>query len=421
MEAEKTTRESAARIVLATVKGDVHDIGKNIVGVVLGCNGYEVIDLGVMVPADRILDTAVEQDCDIVGLSGLITPSLDEMVGVAKEMERRGLRAAAADRRRDDVEAAHGRAHRSGIRAADAPRARRLAGHRRRGRPARRRQAHPPRRGEPRRPGAPSRAPRRARAQAAAVAARGAHAADSDRLARGGPRAAAVHGLAAGGGGDRRPPPLHRLDVLLPRLGAQGAVSGDPRRPREGRGRRAISSPGRASFSTTSSRRVRCRRAGSTASGRRVAEDDDVVLDGGIRFPMLRQQADHADSRPNRSLADFVAPGRGRARRSRRRRSPSRSTAARLLADRFAAEGDDYRAIMVRALADRLAEAFAERLHETRATRVALPGGVTHEGGADRRALPRDPSRVRLSGLPRPLGEADAAHAARRRRGRASS
>src|SRR3990172_11265696 len=66
---------AAGRVLLATVKGDVHDIGKNIVGVVLGCNGYEVIDLGVMVPADRILDVALEQDCDIVGLSGLITPS----------------------------------------------------------------------------------------------------------------------------------------------------------------------------------------------------------------------------------------------------------------------------------------------------------------------------------------------------------
>src|SRR5207253_7259711 len=79
------------KVVLATVKGDVHDIGKNIVGVVLGCNNYEVIDLGVMVPADRILDTALEEGCDVVGLSGLITPSLDEMVNVAKEMERRGL------------------------------------------------------------------------------------------------------------------------------------------------------------------------------------------------------------------------------------------------------------------------------------------------------------------------------------------
>ena len=78
------------RVVTATVKGDVHDIGKNIVGVVLGCNNYEVIDLGVMVPADLILDTAIE-GCDIVGCSGLITPSLDEMVNVAREMERRGM------------------------------------------------------------------------------------------------------------------------------------------------------------------------------------------------------------------------------------------------------------------------------------------------------------------------------------------
>ncbi|HEY5742946.1 MAG TPA: methionine synthase, partial [Terrimicrobiaceae bacterium] len=76
------------RILMATVKGDVHDIGKNIVGVVLGCNNYEVIDLGVMVPCERILETAREKNCDIIGLSGLITPSLDEMIHVAKEMQR---------------------------------------------------------------------------------------------------------------------------------------------------------------------------------------------------------------------------------------------------------------------------------------------------------------------------------------------
>ncbi|WP_298126857.1 methionine synthase [Brevundimonas sp.] len=93
MEAEKAgkPREQAGRILMATVKGDVHDIGKNIVGVVLQCNNYEVIDLGVMVPADRILDAAKEHNVDIIGLSGLITPSLDEMVFVAREMERRGF------------------------------------------------------------------------------------------------------------------------------------------------------------------------------------------------------------------------------------------------------------------------------------------------------------------------------------------
>jgi 5-methyltetrahydrofolate--homocysteine methyltransferase len=94
LEAEKRTnggRQAAAKIVMATVKGDVHDIGKNIVGVVLGCNNYEVIDLGVMVPCDKILKTAREVGADLIGLSGLITPSLDEMVHVAKEMEREGF------------------------------------------------------------------------------------------------------------------------------------------------------------------------------------------------------------------------------------------------------------------------------------------------------------------------------------------
>jgi 5-methyltetrahydrofolate--homocysteine methyltransferase len=85
-------RSMAGKILMATVKGDVHDIGKNIVGVVLACNNYEIIDLGVMVPSEKIIQTAIEEKADIVGLSGLITPSLEEMVHVAKEMERRGLK-----------------------------------------------------------------------------------------------------------------------------------------------------------------------------------------------------------------------------------------------------------------------------------------------------------------------------------------
>ena len=91
IQASKEAGRSNGKIVLATVKGDVHDIGKNIVGVVLQCNNYEIIDLGVMVPSDKILKTAIEQKADIIGLSGLITPSLDEMVNVAKEMERQGF------------------------------------------------------------------------------------------------------------------------------------------------------------------------------------------------------------------------------------------------------------------------------------------------------------------------------------------
>src|SRR6187431_1547195 len=95
MEEEKrlsgSTKKGNGKVLMATVKGDVHDIGKNIVGVVLGCNSYEVIDLGVMVPTAKILDTAIAEQVDIIGLSGLITPSLDEMASVATEMKRRGM------------------------------------------------------------------------------------------------------------------------------------------------------------------------------------------------------------------------------------------------------------------------------------------------------------------------------------------
>jgi len=91
IEDEKEEGDTNGRILMATVKGDVHDIGKNIVGVVLQCNNYEVVDLGVMVPAETILKEAVAHNCDLIGLSGLITPSLDEMVYMAKEMERQGI------------------------------------------------------------------------------------------------------------------------------------------------------------------------------------------------------------------------------------------------------------------------------------------------------------------------------------------
>ena len=88
---QDAAEKKAGRVLLATVKGDVHDIGKNIVAVVLACNGYEVIDMGVMVPAEQIVRKAIEVKADIIGLSGLITPSLEEMVNVAHEMQRAGL------------------------------------------------------------------------------------------------------------------------------------------------------------------------------------------------------------------------------------------------------------------------------------------------------------------------------------------
>ena len=92
LEADKSEGDTQGKILMATVKGDVHDIGKNIVGVVLACNNYEIVDLGVMVPANKILDEAIKHNVDVIGLSGLITPSLDEMVDVACEMERRGMK-----------------------------------------------------------------------------------------------------------------------------------------------------------------------------------------------------------------------------------------------------------------------------------------------------------------------------------------
>ena len=172
MEEEKrrrATRRAQGKVVLATVKGDVHDIGKNIVGVVLGCNNYEVLDLGVMVPADRILDTAAEEGADVVGLSGLITPSLDEMVNVAREMERRGLDlplligGATTSKQHTAVKIAPAYSQPT-VHVLDASRvvgvvSSLLDGDRR----------ATPRRGEPRAAGAAARAARRARPQAAAA------------------------------------------------------------------------------------------------------------------------------------------------------------------------------------------------------------------------------------------------------------
>ena len=112
---------------MATVKGDVHDIGKNIVGVVLSCNNYDVIDLGVMVPADKIIDTAIEEKADIIGLSGLITPSLDEMAHVAKRDEAARFECPAAHRRRDDQQAPHRRQNRAVVQARNDSRDRRVA------------------------------------------------------------------------------------------------------------------------------------------------------------------------------------------------------------------------------------------------------------------------------------------------------
>ena len=157
---EGRSKKVKGKIVLATVKGDVHDIGKNIVGVVLGCNSYDVVDLGVMVPCDRILQAAIDEHADIVGLSGLITPSLDEMAFRGQGDDAPQAPAAAPDWRRDDEQAAYGREDRARIRGDDRPRARRLARGRRRVEPAERRAASRVRARQPGAAGRPARAVR---------------------------------------------------------------------------------------------------------------------------------------------------------------------------------------------------------------------------------------------------------------------
>jgi 5-methyltetrahydrofolate--homocysteine methyltransferase len=362
MEAEKTTRASMRRIVLATVKGDVHDIGKNIVGVVLGCNGYEVIDLGVMVSADRILDTALEQDCDVVGLSGLITPSLDEMVHVAKEMERRGFElplligGATTSKQHTAVRIAPEYSQPT-LHVLDASRVVGVVGDLLDG-------------------------ARRIRLDAE-------NRADQERLR-------ALHAEKGRkpllpleeARANRTPIEWHEEDLAIPSFTGSRLVEAEIAALRgyidwtfffhawelKGRFPAILEDPKRGEaarelYSNANALLDEIVESGSlTARGiygfwPARAEGDDVVLDGGVRFPMLRQQADHADSRPNRSLADFVAP----AATGLEDYTGAFAVAihgAENLADGFAAENDDYRAIMVRALADRLAEAFAEWLHK---------------------------------------------------------
>ena len=307
MEAEKAERSSAARIVMATVKGDVHDIGKNIVGVVLGCNGYEVIDLGVMVPADRILDVALEQDCDVVGLSGLITPSLDEMVSVAKEMERRGIElplligGATTSRQHTAVRIAPEYGQPT-VHVLDASRVVGVVGDL-------------------------LDVDRRARLDAE-------NRADQDRLR-------ALHAekgrkplLSLREARTRKTPiDWHADDLAAPPFTGARVARRASRPLREyvdwtfffhawelkGRYPAILEDPEKGEVArdlfAAANELLDAIEADGSLQARGVygfwsaqAEGDDLVLDTGVRFPMLRQQADHADSRSNRSLADYVAP-----------------------------------------------------------------------------------------------------------------
>ena len=244
MEAEKAGgAKPQGRIVMATVKGDVHDIGKNIVGVVLQCNNYEVIDLGVMVPAPKILETARERGADVIGLSGLITPSLDEMVHVAQEMEREGFLGAAPDRRRDHQPRAHRGQDCAALSRQHRACARCFARGRRREQSAERRSEGGLRRADAR------------RLRSSARSARCQHARQEDGDARAGARERARRSTGATTSRRSRSSPacaqfepeleharsIHRLVAVLPHLGVARTLSRDLRRSgRRAAGARAV-------------------------------------------------------------------------------------------------------------------------------------------------------------------------------------
>jgi 5-methyltetrahydrofolate--homocysteine methyltransferase len=354
MEQEKDgTTRAQAKVVMATVKGDVHDIGKNIVGVVLGCNNYEVVDLGVMVPADVILDTAIEEGADFVGLSGLITPSLDEMVNVAREMERRGMElplligGATTSRQHTAVKIATQYDHPT-LHVLDASRVVGVVSD----------LLDPVRR----------------------------HQLDQENRA-------AQEGLRELHAEKERKPLLafdqareNRVQVAFDDLPAPAFTGVKEIAPELSVLRRYVDwqfffhvweLKGRYPAILKENPAAQELFDDATALLDEIVEQglfqargvygfwgagsdgDDIVLEEGTRFPMLRQQADYGDSRPNGSLADYIAPAGDHL-----GAFAVAIHGADELAGRYAAEGDDYRSIMVKAIADRLAEAFAEWLHE---------------------------------------------------------
>ncbi len=382
---------SKGRVVLATVKGDVHDIGKNIVAVVLRCNGYEVVDLGVMVHCDTILQRAADEDADIVGLSGLITPSLDEMVFVAKEMQRRGLErplligGATTSRQHTAVKIAPAY-DRSTVHVADASRvidvvsgllnpARRDELDRaNRADQATLREQYAARREKPLRPYAEARANRFRDDWPAA---------DLPPPAFLGPRRLDSIPLAD-------VTPFIDWTFFFAAWEIKGRFPDVLDHPAYGEQARALHADGTALLDRiVDEARLTVRAVYGFWPA--VSDGDDIVVlepgataDGGderLRLPMLRQQEPQPEGRAHRSLADFVAP-RGSGRLDHVGAfAVTAGVGADGLAAEFERDHDDYRAIMVQALADRLAEAAAEYLHAEarRAWGYGAGEELTHE------------------------------------------
>ncbi|WP_255436662.1 methionine synthase [Actinoplanes solisilvae] len=339
------------KVVLATVKGDVHDIGKNIVGVVLGCNNYEVIDLGVMVPAAKILETAVSEGADVIGLSGLITPSLDEMVAVGAEMQRRGLKlplligGATTSKQHTAVRIAPAYEG-STLHVLDASRV----------------------------VGVVSNLLDPGRAEAQDVENR----TDQERLRVQHANRHAQPLLTIEQARANREP-VDFEDIPTPAFTGVRDVRPSIAELREmidwqflflawelkGKYPAILEQPvARELFEEANELLDQIIKDGSFEARGRYAfwpahsEGDDIVLENGVTFPMLRQQTEKPAGRANRSLADYIAPGGDHL-----GGFAVAIHGAEELAAKYEADNDDYRAIMVKALADRLAEAFAEFLH----------------------------------------------------------
>jgi 5-methyltetrahydrofolate--homocysteine methyltransferase len=360
------------KIVLATVKGDVHDIGKSIVSVVLQCNGFEVVDLGVMVPSADILRTARETGADAVGLSGLITPSLDEMVHVASELEREGFRiplliGGATTSRTHTAVKIEGRYAGPTIHVLDASRSvgvmNRLLSAEQRDAfmdEVRTEYAKARKRYE-------ERSEKRELLTLEQARQRALHTAwgEYDPPA---PRRPGVHVIADQPLGELIDyidwTPFFKAWELA---GKFPAILDDPRFGEQARSlhRDALE----LLDSIVAGRRLQAR--GTLGLFPAVGLGDDIGVYAGtdrqeiaVRVPGLRQQSSKSESRPNLALADFVAPAESRREDWLGAFVVTAGHGLGEMCEAFEAEHDDYRAILARALADRLAEAFAERLHE---------------------------------------------------------